>query len=141
MSLLSKLVSRIFSQNFILCLKCFSPKMSQNPTIKWDPFFGPDPLEGRINLELGKIPYQEREDSNQNPIKTFKRARKVAARLNQEATMQEMVPKKLDRRRSLEFIGSSIQPEKTFAAVVASSNSAGKLQKFCSFCKNNHEPV
>uniref|UniRef100_A0A336MJU6 CSON002760 protein n=1 Tax=Culicoides sonorensis TaxID=179676 RepID=A0A336MJU6_CULSO len=118
---------------------------------KWDSFFGPDPLAGRVNTLEG-IPYKRGifmgPISNQNYMHSFEEVQALAAKLskqdlheNNNLRSDEVLngsPVKLSKKRSMDFEELGNEPKTTFAAVVA-SNSTGKLQQYCTFCKGNRE--
>lgn len=126
--------------------------MTSNPNQTWDPFFGPDPLAGRVN-DLCVSPYKKSvfsgPISNQNFVSAWQETRALVIKMHNESSsdgeehlmrqMPDVLPVSLRKKRSLDATGESFsEPRTTFAAVVA-SNSTGKLQQYCSFCKANRE--
>lgn len=118
----------------------FLLKMSKKRSKRWDNFFGPDPLAGRVNT-LNVIPYPK--SLYLGPVTTFQEARafKWGSSKNMELSdlerymKEKQSPAKLSKKLSLDEMIS----EKKKKLSGALSYSTGKLNQYCTFCEANRE--
>lgn len=122
--------------------------MSKKRSKRWDNFFGPDPLAGRVNT-LNVVPYPKSlylgPISTQNVVTTFQEARALTAKWGSskhlelsdlERYMKEkQSPAKLSKKLSLDEM--TMEKKKKLSGAL--SYSTGKLNQYCSFCEANRE--
>lgn len=135
--------------------------MTNNPNKIWDPFYGPDPLEGRIN-DLSLTPYNtpskthfigpiSRNTNFQNSLHAYLQTRIQSvldcASLEMLATSDkngaEMVAVSIKKSKStppqVPVVKEKPWEKQSFASVVASGPGRGDL--YCAFCKGNREDM